>query len=93
MELMRYLAYLGIPLATLTGVYTAWLLQQAKARSWSDDRLLPLKFLLETAAIGTATLLLLIGSKTFVMIGFIALLAFWLHDQQMIEKPQLEPLA
>jgi len=92
-NLLRYLAYVGIPAAALTGVYTAWLLQQAKARSWADDGLLPLKFLLETAAIGSAVLLLLVGSKTIVVAAIIALLAFWLHGHKVIEKPQLEALA
>ena len=89
---LRLLAYAGIPLAALTGVYTAWLLQQAKARSWAQDRLLPAKFLLETAAIGAAVLLLLVGNMTIIVVSVIALLAFWLHGHKIIEKPQIEPL-
>ena len=90
---LRYLAYIGIPVSLLTGVYTAWLLQQAKARSWATDKWLPLKFLFETAAIGAATLLLLIGNATIVVVSICALLAFWLHGHQIIEKPQIQALA
>jgi hypothetical protein len=90
---LRYLAYIGIPAALLTGVYTAWLLQQAKAHSWAQDKWLPLKFLFETAAIGTATLLLLIGNATIVIAAICALLAFWLHGHHIIEKPQIQALA
>ncbi|MDP6010613.1 MAG: polysulfide reductase NrfD [Candidatus Poseidoniaceae archaeon] len=90
---LRLLAYAGIPLAALTGVYTAWLLQQAKARSWARDKLLPAKFLLETAAIGAVVLLLLVGDKTIIIASAIALLAFWLHGHKVIEKPQLETLS
>lgn len=90
---LRYLAYIGIPTSLLTGVYTAWLLQQAKARSWASDKWLPLKFLFETAAIGAATLLLLIGNATIVVAAICALLAFWLHGHHIIEKPQIQALA
>ena len=90
---LRYLAYIGIPVSLLTGVYTAWLLQQAKAHSWATDKWLPLKFLFETAAIGAATLLLLIGNATIVVAAICALLAFWLHGHHIIEKPQIQALA
>jgi hypothetical protein len=90
---LRLLAYAGIPLAALTGVYTAWLLQQAKARSWAKDKLLPAKFFLETAAIGAVVLLLLVGNKTIIIASVCALLAFWLHGHKVIEKPQMETLS
>lgn len=94
---LEYLAYAGIPIAALTGVYTAWLLQQAKGRSWSKDSWLPLKFLIETALIGGATLAILVGvllSGNFiaVLVGAIALVVILIHGHHVIEKPQLEPL-
>jgi Fe-S-cluster-containing dehydrogenase component len=94
---LEYIAYAGIPLAALTGVYTAWLLQQAKGRSWSKDNLLPAKFLVETAAIGGATLavlhgVLVSGGMVPVLVGAVALLIILRHGHHVIEKPQLEPL-
>ena len=94
---LEYLAYAGIPIAALTGVYTAWLLQQAKGRSWSKDSWLPIKFLIETALIGGATLAILVGvllSGNFiaVFVGVIALVIILIHGHHVIEKPQLEPL-
>ena len=94
---LEYIAYAGIPLAALTGVYTAWLLQQAKGRSWSKDNLLPAKFLVETAAIGGATLavlhgVLVSGGMAPVLVGAVALLVILRHGHHVIEKPQLEPL-
>ena len=65
----------------------------AKARSWADDKMLPLKFLIETAAIGAAVLLLLVGNITIIVAAICALLAFWLHGHKVIEKPQLEALS
>lgn len=89
---LEYLAYAGIPIAALTGVYTAWLLQQAKGRSWSKDRLLPLKFLIETGLIGGATLAIIIGGLLPVIAGVIGLIIILIHGHHVIEKPQLEPL-
>jgi Fe-S-cluster-containing dehydrogenase component len=94
---LEYLAYAGIPIAALTGVYTAWLLQQAKGRSWSKDSWLPLKFLIETALIGGATLAILVGvllsgNIIAVLVGAIALVVILIHGHHVIEKPQLEPL-
>lgn len=89
---LNYLAWAGIPIAGLTGVYTAWLLQQAKARSWSKDRLLALKFLIETVAIGAACIAILIGGVVAIIVGLIALIAILVHGHHVIEKPQLEPL-
>ena len=89
---LEYLAFAGIPIAALTGVYTAWLLQQAKGRSWSKDRLLPLKFLIETGLIGGATLAIIIGGLLPVIAGVIGLIIILIHGHHVIEKPQLEPL-
>jgi len=98
---LEYLAYAGIPISALTGVYTAWLLQQAKGRSWSQDSLLPLKFLIETAVIGAATLAVVYGlllgngdmdSILQIVLGGIALIIILIHGHHVIEKPQLEPL-
>ena len=94
---LEYMAYAGIPIAALTGVYTAWLLQQAKGRSWSRDGWLPAKFLVETVAIGGATLavlhgLLVSGGVAPILVGAVALLVILRHGHHVIEKPQLEPL-
>ena len=89
---LRWLAYLGIPFATLTGIYTAWLLQQAKARSWSKDNLLPLKFFIETALTGVAVLLLLFGRVELIIVGIGALTLLWFHGKHVIQKPQMESL-
>ncbi|MEK9695079.1 MAG: 4Fe-4S dicluster domain-containing protein [Candidatus Poseidoniales archaeon] len=98
---LEYLAYAGIPISALTGVYTAWLLQQAKGRSWSQDSLLPLKFLIETAVIGAATLAVVYGllygngdmsSILQIVLGGIALIVILIHGHHVIERPQLEPL-
>lgn len=91
-EYLKWLAYLGIPFATLTGIYTAWLLQQAKARSWSKDNLLPIKFLIETALTGVAVLLLLIGRIELIVVGVAALLLLFVHGKNVIQKPQMESL-
>lgn len=91
-QYLKYLAYAGIPISALTGVYTAWLLQQAKARSWSQDKLLPLKFLIETALIGGATLAIIIGGLLPVIAGLVGLVIILIHGHHVIEKPQLEPL-
>ncbi len=92
-ELLTYLAYAGIPLAALTGVYTAWLFQQAKARSWANDRALPIKFLVETMVIGSATLLFLVGQTivTYV-VGALILGLLFHHINKGVFSAQMEPL-
>jgi len=91
--LLTYLTYAGIPLAALTGVYTAWLLQQAKGRSWAKDGLLPLKFMVETLVIGTAVFVPLMLRDPLVVAAGAALLAVaWMHGKQVVRKPQMEPL-
>jgi Fe-S-cluster-containing dehydrogenase component len=89
---LRYIAYVGIPIAALTGVYTAWLLQQAKGRSWSRDNWLPLKFLIETTLIGAATLAFIVGGLLPAIAGVIGLIFILIHGHHVIERPQLEPL-
>lgn len=89
---LRYIAYVGIPIAALTGVYTAWLLQQAKGRSWSRDNWLPLKFLIETTLIGAATLAIIVGGLLPAIAGIIGLIFILIHGHHVIERPQLEPL-
>jgi Fe-S-cluster-containing dehydrogenase component len=92
-RLLTYLAYAGIPLAALTGVYTAWLFQQAKGRSWAKDGLLPLKFMVETLVIGTAVFVPLMLRDPLVVAAGAALLAVaWMHGKQVVRKPQMEPL-
>jgi len=90
---LMYLAIAGVPLALLTGVYTAWLLMQAKGRSWSEDSLLPTKFLLETVVIGAAVFfpLSLMEPISFVVGGAI-LVGILAHDRKLVMMPQMEPL-
>ena len=82
-----------MPLALLTGVYTAWLLMQAKGRSWSEDSLLPAKFLVETLAIGAAVFfpLYLMEPLAFVLGGTV-LVGILAHDKKLVMEPQMEPL-
>ncbi len=90
---LTILAVAGVPLGLLTGVYTAWLLMQAKGRSWSKDSLLPIKFLLETLVVGVAVFVPMVTMEPLhVMAGLSVLAAVWLHDKELIVKPQLEPL-
>ncbi len=92
-SLLTYLAIPGFPLATLTGVYTAWLLMQAKGRSWSEDSLLPAKFLLETLVIGTAVFIpIATNDPVAIGLGVITLTAVLMHDNNLVKKPQMEPL-
>lgn len=91
--LLRWLAYAGIPLSALTAVYTAWLFQQAKGRSWSRDAALPAKFMLETVIIGSATLLILTGPAPLYILAALAVLAAaLLHGRKVVQQPQLESL-
>jgi len=92
--LLTYLAIAGIPLSALSGVYTAWLFQQAKGRSWAEDNLLPLKFLIETMLIGTAVLAIIVLPKPLVMlISAIVLVIAFIHGKEMVRKPQLVTLS
>jgi formate-dependent nitrite reductase membrane component NrfD len=90
---LSYLAIAGLPLALLTGVYTAWLLMQAKGRSWSEDSLLPAKFLIETVTIGAAVFfpLVLMEPLSFI-VGGVVLLGILAHDNHLVVRPQMEPL-
>jgi hypothetical protein len=93
-SLLPYLAIAGIPLSTLTGVYTAWLFQQAKARSWAQDNLLPLKFLIETVVIGSAVLAIIVFPQPLVLlVSAIVLGAAFVHGKEVVQKPQLVPLS
>ncbi len=90
---LEWLAYAGIPLAFLTGIYTAWLLQQAKGRSWARDSTLPLKFTIETAVVGGAVLLPLVSPSVVTgIISAVVLLLAWNHGKHVVQGPQLESL-
>ena len=92
-SLLTILAVAGVPLATLTGIYTAWLLMQAKGRSWSRDPLLPAKFLLETLVAGAAVFIPLATRDTMaITLGVVVLAIVLFHDKRLIVKPQMEPL-
>jgi len=91
--LLTYLAIAGLPLSLLTGVYTAWLLMQAKGRSWSRDSLLPAKFLFETVTIGAAVFfpLAMMEPLSF-LVGGVVLAGILAHDHHLVMRPQMEPL-
>lgn len=92
-QILIYLAIAGVPLAMLTGVYTAFLLWQAKGRSWSKDWLLPAKFLLETLIVGAAVFIpLATMDPLYAVIGLTVLLGSWMHDKHLVVEPQMEPL-
>jgi Fe-S-cluster-containing dehydrogenase component/formate-dependent nitrite reductase membrane component NrfD len=55
------LLWLGVPLAVLSAVYTAWLLAQAKARDLWQSPLLPPQLLVQAAAAGAAAMLPVAG--------------------------------
>ena len=52
-----WLGWVGLPLAMLTAVYTAYLLAQAKARDLWQNPLLPLQLLVQTILLGSAVIL------------------------------------
>jgi Fe-S-cluster-containing dehydrogenase component len=92
-SILGYLAIAGIPLAILTGVYTAWLLGQAKGRSWSEDSLLPVKFLLETVIAGAAVFFPMTTMEPLhIAAGVAILVGVLVHDKHLVLKPQMEPL-
>ena len=57
MSLQFWLIVLGLPLAILTAIYTAYLFAQAKGRDMWQNPLLPPHLLLQAALLGAATLL------------------------------------
>jgi len=92
-DYLEYLAYAGIPLAILTGVYTAWLFGQAQGRSWSNDNLLLLKFFTEMIVIGFASLVLLTSSSAAYLV--MAAVLYYLvakHAHHLVIEPQMETL-
>ena len=91
---LKLLAIIGIPISMLTGIYTAWLLQQAKGRSWSKDKLLPLRFLIDTILIGTSSLVLIDNYDKihYVLISIGVLIFYWYEGKKMIIRPQMESL-
>ena len=56
-NVQRWLMVAGIPLATLTAVYTAYLFAQAKARDMWQNPLLPPHLLVQSVLLGSAVLL------------------------------------
>jgi Fe-S-cluster-containing dehydrogenase component len=90
---LEYLAYAGVPLAALTGVYTAWLFGQARGRSWSEDKFLTAKMLIEMLIAGVAGLILLAPSGILSMVIAVVMLAVVSkHAHDTVIKPQLETL-
>ena len=90
---LEYLAYAGIPLALLTGVYTAWLLKQARGRSWSEDGLLEAKMIFEMVVVGAGGVLLMAWPGILSMLIFAVLMAVVAsHAHGTVIKPQLETL-
>ena len=92
-DYLEYLAYAGIPLAILTGVYTAWLFGQAQGRSWSNDNLLLLKFFTEMIVIGFASLILLTSSSaTYLVMAAVLYYLVAKHAHHLVIEPQMETL-
>ena len=90
---LEYLAYAGVPLALLTGVYTAWLLKQARGRSWSEDGLLEAKMIFEMVVVGAGGVLLMASPGILSMLVFAILMAVVAsHAHGTVIKPQLETL-
>jgi len=90
---LTYISIFGIPVALMAGVYTAWLLGQAKGRSWSEDTSLTLKFLFETLALGGAVFFPLATMEPiYALFGILVLIVAWLHDKKLVIDPQLEAL-
>jgi len=56
-EPLRWLALLGVPAAVMTGVYTAFLFAQAKARDLWQNPLLPPHLAVQSVLAGAATLI------------------------------------
>ena len=92
-EYLNYLAIAGIPLAILTGVYTAWLFGQASGRNWSKDRFLPLKMLIEMIILGIASMVFLTSSEIiYWTIAGVMILLVCRHAHNTVIQPQLETL-
>ena len=90
---LEYLAYAGVPLAVLTGVYTAWLFGQARGRSWSEDKFLTTKMLVEMIIAGAAGLILLTSFGILaIILAAVLLAAVSSHAHGTVIKPQLETL-
>lgn len=91
--LLEYLAILGVPIAALTGVYTAWLFKQGRGRSWSTDKTLALKFMAEMTLVGVAVILPLASPSLLTATAcVVVLVAAWKHGRHLVERPQLESL-
>ena len=90
---LEYLAYAGVPLALLTGVYTAWLLKQARGRSWSEDGLLEAKMIFEMVVVGVGGVFLMASPGILSILVFAILMAVVAsHAHGTVIKPQLETL-
>ena len=91
---LTLLAYAGMPLALLTGVYTAWLLNQAVAReAWTSKWLAP-QFAAETLLAGVCVLVLLSEEMlVWVIVAVVALAVLAAHQRRTIREPQLVPLS
>jgi formate-dependent nitrite reductase membrane component NrfD len=72
-SLQSWLMILGIPLAVLTAVYTAYLFAQAKARDMWQNPLLPPHLVFQAALLGSAVLLPFVGAESFVLQWILAL--------------------
>jgi Fe-S-cluster-containing dehydrogenase component/formate-dependent nitrite reductase membrane component NrfD len=70
--MQRWLMIAGLPLATMTAIYTAYLFAQAKARDMWQNPLLPPHLFLQALLLGTASLLPF--AAIFAHGGFFALL-------------------
>jgi len=90
---LDYLAIAGIPLATLTGIYTAWLFGQASGRNWSKDPYLTLKMLIEMVILGVSSLVFLISSELiYWALASVLIILVCRHAHNTVIQPQLETL-
>ena len=81
-SLQSWLMILGIPLAVLTAVYTAYLFAQAKARDMWQNPLLPPHLFVQALLLGSAVLLLGFRAGIFLVAllaitSFVHLLMIW----------------
>ncbi len=73
----RYLMWLGLPLASMTAIYTAWLFAQAKARDLWQSPLLPPHLMVQTLLAGAAVLApVAVNIDTYALGRLIWVLAF-----------------
>jgi len=85
-----YLAILGLPLAALTAMYTAFLFAQAKGRDLWQNPLLPVHLLTQAALAGAAVLLVIPGTPAaaaWTLAGALTLHLLLVFSEALIPHP------